>query len=337
MQINYSAFILPHVGDLYSQCADRFSCGEANNCFAIADGVGNSLFPGEWATILCEDYIKHPDIFSSDSKLVREEELIKQWEQQRDERVSNLNDDERFIYEMGLDKADFAACTFVGLSLDNCGWKCQAIGDSYLFVLDRMYNIITKVASMMGRDFDNYPEYFASKKGNNNGWVKEERGTYDNIAYFVLMTDALSDWFIDATTEDRKDLMNIRTHNEFEHFVNSRRLQTSLKDDDTTMVILQLIDGHDNGILYKRNNVDDINQFINREEAKNESKAESPSAKEDIGTQTYGDDRISQDDIVSKIEKIERFYRDDTKSKLKKNISELIEIIKILLKNGTSN
>ena len=354
MQINYSAFILPHVGDLYSQCADRFSCGEANNCFAIADGVGNSLFPGEWATILCEDYIKHPDIFSSDSKLVREEELIKQWEQQRDERVSNLNDDERFIYEMGLDKADFAAATFVGLSLDKKGWKCQAIGDSYLFIIDKSFEIIEKVASMDGHEFDNFPEYLASKKGQDNGTIIERSGSYDNVAFFVLMTDALSDWFIETTPEKRKNLLCIKNHSDFESIIDKERQQLALKDDDTTILFLKIYEDDNKEITFYSSpeQVDNIQSLISKEknDAINSSETdmddkENQNGLSDLGSKSkcpYDIDEsstsiASPNKITQEIDKISKNYQTYSKKQLKRCVNKLLSYIKHLSKYGTSN
>ena len=339
MQIDYSAFILPHVGDSISQCADRFSCGIANHCFAIADGVGNSLFPGEWASLLCEDYISHPNDFSADSKLKREEELISQWEHLRDEHVSNLTDNEKFIYEMGLDKADFAACTFVGLFLDDYGWKCLAIGDSYFFVIDKEYNIIDKVASMIGRDFDNFPEYFASKKGNNNGEVVEESGTYENVAYLALMTDALSDWFIEANNEERKELIGIRTHDVFADFVDKRRQQMSLKDDDTTMVILQLKNDNNDDIVYNKNHIDKIDDLLSEEifniekETKLHMDVEVVEAEKEKAPSSI---IANNDFILSAVGKIEKEYHDYTKNKMKSTIKKLIGFIKQLT-HGTSD
>ena len=79
---------------------------------------------------------------------------------------------------MGLEKADFAACTFVGLSIDKKQWQSLALGDSYLFVLDKNLEIIESVASQKGEEFSNFPEYFADDEGNlvkyvENGTVRE--------------------------------------------------------------------------------------------------------------------------------------------------------------------
>lgn len=135
MKIRYKAFILPHLGDPYRLCADRFSIGEKEKAFAISDGVGNSLFPEVWAKSLCDDYVQTSGDFICDNCLCREKELIDLWEKIRDERVASFTPDELFIYEMGLGKADFAAATFVGLSLSVDKWFCWALGDSYLGIL----------------------------------------------------------------------------------------------------------------------------------------------------------------------------------------------------------
>lgn len=266
MRISYKAFIMPHVGDLYSQCADRFALNPDKKCFAIADGVGNSLFPEIWADLVCKDFCDYPDTFvNENSDLVRENKLIAKWEECRDERVASLTEEEQFIYEMGLDKADFAACTFVGLTLSNSHWKCSARGDSFIFFLNEQCEIISKLASMDGEEFTNFPEYYASKKGKNYGKIVSLEGTYDNVSYIALMTDALSDWFIEANLDERKSLFAIKNHPEYYSFVRSRRSSGCLKDDDTTMVLLSLVQDDNNEISFEEEHVDLIDWLIDEE------------------------------------------------------------------------
>ena len=105
MELKYKTFIMPHIGDKYSQCADRFAIGIENKCFAIADGVGESLFPYDWAELVCGDFIDNPNLFCEDNKLVREVSLIEAWNKKREERIANLTDTELFLYETGLEKS----------------------------------------------------------------------------------------------------------------------------------------------------------------------------------------------------------------------------------------
>lgn len=266
MELKYSTFILPHIGDSYSQCADRFAIGKEKKCFAIADGVGESLFPYDWAELVCEDFIAHPELFCVDNKLIREKNLIDAWDKERQKRIENLTDTERFLYEMGLEKADFAACTFVGLCVNNKQWECQAIGDSYLFVLDSEFNIVESIASQEGQEFNNFPEYFASQAEKNHGNVVKAHGSVENVAYFVLLTDAISDWFLKVDKERRRDLLSMVDNEKFASFVNRERTIGNMKDDDTTAVIVEVVHDNSDLITIKEIYNTDIKSLIIKEE-----------------------------------------------------------------------
>ena len=257
---------MPHVGDLYSQCADRFAIGTDKNCFAIADGVGESLFPYDWAELVCEDFIANPNLFCENNKLVRENALIEAWNQKRDERTANLTETELFLFEMGLEKADFAACTFVGLSIDKKQWQSLALGDSYLFVLDKNLEIIESVASQKGEEFSNFPEYFASQAEKNHGKTIKVCGDINKVTYFVLLTDAISDWFIKVDTEKRKELLAISDMQSFHSLVNKERENGNMKDDDTTAVIIEVVHDDSDDIKYTKLYNTNINDLIEEEE-----------------------------------------------------------------------
>lgn len=266
MELRYKTFIMPHIGDKYSQCADRFAIGTDKNCFAIADGVGESLFPYDWAELVCEDFIANPNLFCENNKLVRENALIEAWNRKRDERIANLTETELFIYQMGLKKADFAACTFVGLSIDKKQWQSLALGDSYLFVLDKNLEIIESVASQKGEEFSNFPEYFASQAEKNHGKTIKACGDINKVTYFVLLTDAISDWFIKVDTNKRKELLAVSDMPSFHSLVNKERESGNMKDDDTTAVIIEVVHDDSDDIKYTKLYNTNINDLIEEEE-----------------------------------------------------------------------
>ena len=226
---------------------------------------------------------------------------------------------DRFIYEEGLNKADFAACTFVGLSFGEKEWKCHAIGDSYLFVLNKDLQISEKVTSMEGAEFGNSPEYFASKQGYDYGKIVQKSGNFENISYFLLMTDALSDWFLSATDEKRKKLLEIKTHEEFVKFVEDERQARALKDDDTTLLILKIESEESESLSFVKENVDDINGLIASEQEPTERPKEEEEQKdgevEVIEKNSDSDDEaliedqepIDQNDFSTIIEFLEEF------------------------------
>lgn len=270
MKLQYSTFIMPHIGDHYSQCADRFAIGKENHCFAIADGVGASFFPEVWAELVSKDFVDYGESFENNNVLVREEELITRWNDSVEEKVSNLTDTEKFLIEMSRERCDFAACTFVGLSIDHKQWHCKALGDSYLFVLDEEFNIINSVASQKGLEFDNFPEYFASVHGKNNGMVVSESGDMTNVAYLVLLTDAISDWFIKSDDiNKRKSLITIQNMDAFRFLIDAERANGKMKDDDTTAVIIRVVPDESEAISVEEIYNTDINQFIKEGDAKN--------------------------------------------------------------------
>lgn len=241
MKLQYSTFIMPHIGDMYSQCADRFAISKDGYHFAIADGVGASFFPAIWAEIVSKDFVQHSESFIDGNMLIDEARLIGEWNDKVKVATANLSDKEKFLIEMAKDRCDFAACTFVGLTIDKNKWHCQALGDSYLFILNDEYEIIESVASQQGQDFDNFPEYFASYHGKNNGSVLVKSGDVSNIAYFVLLTDAISDWFIKADSNKRKALVELQNLQDFRSFIDVERANNAMKDDDTTAVVIKVI------------------------------------------------------------------------------------------------
>ena len=167
---------------------------------------------------------------------------------------------------MGLEKADFAACTFVGLSIDKKQWQSLALGDSYLFVLDKNLEIIESVASQKGEEFSNFPEYFASQAEKNHGKTIKACGDINKVTYFVLLTDAISDWFIKVDTEKRKELLAISDMQSFHSLVNKERENGNMKDDDTTAVIIEVVHDDSDDIKYTKLYNTNINDLIEEEE-----------------------------------------------------------------------
>ena len=266
MKLQYSTFIMPHIGDRYSQCADRFAISKEFPCFAIADGVGASFFPEIWAEIISNDFINHCESFENNTVLVREQNLITKWNDLVKEKISDLIDEEKFLIDMSRERCDFAACTFVGLSIDAQKWYCKALGDSYLFVLDKEFHIINSVASQKGHTFDNFPEYFASAHGKNNGTIVSDSGDMSEVAYFVLLTDAISEWFIKVSADKRNKLVSVKNRQSFQSLVEDERNCGEMKDDDTTAVIIKVVHDNSENISVEEIYNTDINQLIKDEE-----------------------------------------------------------------------
>ena len=91
-----------------------------------------------------------------------------------------------------------------------------------------------------------------------------QKGDYTQVKYILLMTDAVSDWFIDETRtpDERKRMIDVSSHEEFITLVDNLRQSGAMKDDDSTIVILMLENNEDLTISYECLTLDDINQLI---------------------------------------------------------------------------
>ena len=272
MRLSYSAFLMPHAGEGFSYCADRFGYNEGNNCFSIADGVSQSLFPEIWAKLVCDRFLDNPkDFIDTNGNIKDLHTLVTQWENLRDDRISKMSEDEKFIFEMGCEKCRYAACTFVGFVLDAESWNAWALGDSYLFVLNEQLEILDKVSSLKDDKFSVFLDYFSRDKVGKEGSVVSKRGSLKDVAYFVLMTDALAEWFLSVDVDARKEFIRIKTHDEFERLVVRERNCKRLKDDDSTAVVITVEHDETESLQYSRLFVDDIDDLIQCEESeKNE-------------------------------------------------------------------
>jgi hypothetical protein len=82
----------------------------------------------------------------------------------------------------------------------------------------------------------------------------------------VLLTDAISDWFIKVDTEKRKELLAISDMQSFHSLVNKERENGNMKDDDTTAVIIEVVHDDSDDIKYTKLYNTNINNLIEEEE-----------------------------------------------------------------------
>ena len=59
-QLRCRSFALPKKGNSSSECEDALSFNCERGRFAVADGVSESAFAGEWASLLCASFVAEP-------------------------------------------------------------------------------------------------------------------------------------------------------------------------------------------------------------------------------------------------------------------------------------
>jgi len=237
--INFRYFIEPKQDEPIEWCQD--SCDFSLTRFAISDGVTNSFMPRFWAQQLTHNFV------SIDKGALNFEECARiKWNLLVKEFIEKTDN----IYlENAYNDGMAAAATFVGLEilLSENKWNAQAIGDSFLIFVPMEYKNKQKIITLSTLKkeegafvFDNYPDYLSSD-------IHSQRGSYNYLkdqpleeGTFYLMTDALAQWLFKNLYCRISTLEAIHTAEHFSKFILEYRSDQSLKDDDTTLFIINI-------------------------------------------------------------------------------------------------
>ena len=235
-----------------SGCQDNFSYNEAKNCFAIADGATQSFYSSIWSKLLVDYFCENPQIDKNNWQEWLE--LIQQkWLEEVRAELEKAKSGNNFawieIYN-GLERSKSATSTFIGLQFIENQAKISIVGDSCLFIFQGNQLIQTYLLKK-STNFNDRPGYFGSRSKNNDDYEPEfldielkYKQDSDKL-YFVLATDALAEYILKYTEQQRDILTTLLTIQEFENFVKSARHNGTIKmkNDDVTLMILEVSDG----------------------------------------------------------------------------------------------
>lgn len=238
-----------------SGCQDNFSCNEAKNCFAIADGATQSFYSSIWSKLLVDYFCENPQIDKNNWQEWLE--LIQQkWLEEVKAELEKAKSGNNFawieIYN-GLERSKSAISTFIGLQFIENQAKISIVGDSCLFIFQGNQLIQTYLLKK-STNFNDRPGYFGSRSKNNDDYEPEfldielKYKQHSDKLYFVLATDALAEYIFKYTEQQRDiltTLLTINSEQEFENFVKSARQDDTIKmkNDDVTLMILEVSDG----------------------------------------------------------------------------------------------
>ena len=265
MKFNIKGFITSKNQETYSDCADNYAFNIANNRFAISDGVSISFFSEIWSKILTHRYVENSTPLDGNFLT----QCQKEWQKNIIEIIKQP--DVKWFVKAKYNKKEFAAATFIGLQLleEEQKWTVQSIGDSFLFFIPKDcsdFDKITTYPNEKGFVFDNYPNYLASIGNNHRG--KRHISTKKNLeeGTFILMTDAIAEWFVKELKEDVQGavnlLSNIESQEHFLQIVQEKRLDDSLKNDDTTILIIEVIEDNQPEFNYSIDSFSYLEQLI---------------------------------------------------------------------------
>lgn len=257
MSFEIQAFQTSKAGSKPEECEDALSFDPQGSLFAIADGATDSAFQRLWAGLLVKGFINHPPDFSS-SKPSSIRDWFGGWlKNQQDLWNNNIQWDT--LSWSGHNKAKMTGglATFLGIYFfpNKLVWKGIAFGDCNLFQF-RTYQLIRDI-------WDWKPLVYSEQFGSNPvalssispkpelmlTHMDEIIGDYAKGDIFFLATDALSAWLLKEIENNNSspcdELLRLKTSEEFETFINELRKDKKIKNDDTSLIIIEITSAPD--------------------------------------------------------------------------------------------
>lgn len=211
--------------------------------FAVADGASESSFAGLWAQLLVDGFVHHEKQEAETNWLAP---LQKRWAAEVDGRP--------LAWYAEAKRAEGAFATLLGLVLkrsqDASGgrWRAAAIGDSCLFQIhkDRLVHAfpVTRADA-----FGDRPSLISSRPSSRPAAnvQQQDRGTWRIGDQFLLMTDALAQWFLQQHEAEHKPwhaldtvLKDAHAEMAFASWIEQLRHQGRIRNDDVTVVAIRM-------------------------------------------------------------------------------------------------
>lgn len=266
MKISVKGFITSKEDEQLYHCADRFSYSKEHNRFAISDGVSRSFFPKIWSEVLVKTWVSNPKL--------NDNEFISSCQSDWFDQVSEIasRPDAKYYTRNAYNMRSPGLATMVGLRMfeDNGAWtwEAKALGDSFLFFVPLGSTSFDEWSILSSKSkpyvFDNYPDYLSSVGNSHNGTPKRFRSELKD-GTFYLMTDALAEWFIKEQMNAVGKVSVWSGQDDFERFVQQSRESESLGDDDTAILIVEILDSQSSKVEYTLENVSDICELIEKQ------------------------------------------------------------------------
>ena len=251
-------------GNREDECEDRFQLPKNSNRrkkkfrFAVADGATESAFSGLWAQKLVSAYVninpykRKPTTTAELYKMV--EENAPQWSKEVWAKPLTWFAQEKaqkgaFSTLLGLHLEDKPTLSYDGV------WNALGTGDTCVFQI-RQDELIASFPIERPEQFNNRPALLSTNPLNNVALLEqpanlEITGTWQSGDRFLIMTDALANWFLNQTSEGKKswetDLSEtafIFPH-QFENWLTELRNAKTIRNDDVTLLMIRVEKDHE--------------------------------------------------------------------------------------------
>jgi hypothetical protein len=240
----WRALHLPKRGHAAEEYEDAFAADPGAGRFAVADGASESAFAALWARLLTEGFVGG----------VRTPWGKAEWLAPVRQRWAGEVDPQTLPWYAELKREQGAFATLLGLALrppreGRPGrWRALAVGDSCLL---RLHDgeLVDAFPLDRSADFDTAPPLVGSRPANGarRSAARQACGTWRAGDRFLLLTDALAQWALRRTEEDREPWDELgplfaaaNPQEAFAVWIEELRDRDQLRNDDVTLVTVGL-------------------------------------------------------------------------------------------------
>lgn len=229
--------------------ADRtvYPAGGGQARIALSDGASESAFARPWAQILSCAFVRRPlDLSSLD------EHSLEGWLRPCEEQWNSAVPWERIPWHGEAKTRAGAMATLLGISIERnprpaggVPWHAVAVGDCCLFVVRDGALALSFPLEESGQ-FNITPALICSNPANNGRlWthVHQCRGECLPGDVMILASDALACWLLQEWESGGKPwetLLALGSDKEWEDWVQARRSDRSMRNDDTTLIAVEV-------------------------------------------------------------------------------------------------
>ena len=207
----------------------------------MADGATQTSFSSLWAKLLVKEVVHYSP---SDNKLIAGvDRARKAW----GEYLEGIDLPWHAIEK--VKKGAFSSLLWFHLkggdnTLNTGGtWKAISIGDSNLFQIRNRGTLIS-FPIKKSEDFGNSPHLISSKVTLDVKLINTQRGRWILDDQFILATDALACFLLKLTEVDAdvgiEVKKNCQSKDQFSAWINNLREQKIIKNDDTSIIFIQM-------------------------------------------------------------------------------------------------
>ena len=220
---------------------------------AICDGASEAAFSREWANILTDAFVSRPlDLENLDGP------VLSNWLGPCASEWNEAVPWERIPWHGEAKTRAGSLAALLGLTIeltpDRSGkfpWRAVAIGDCCLFVVREGELEVSFPLDESGQ-FNSTPSLICSNPDNSgNLWeqVRQLSGEFRQDDLILLASDALAAWFLqqhESRARPWETLLELEAA-EWEGWVQERRQERSMRNDDSTLIVVEVEAGRETG------------------------------------------------------------------------------------------